>query len=69
VDDTFALVNGKKAEELLKLMNSFHKNIRFTFEPEKNKKIAFLDVLVTRKCTGFITTIYRKPTFTGVYLH
>ena len=50
-------------------MNSKHKNIKFTCEIEKNKKLAFLDVLVNRKKGGFITTMYRKPTFTGVYLH
>ena len=70
VDDTFVLIKDLKAvDQLLSLMNSKHKNIKFTCEIEKNKKIAFLDVHVNRRQSGFITTIYRKPTFTGVYLH
>ena len=70
VDDTFVLIKDLKVvDQLLNLMNSKHKNIKFTCEIEKNKKLAFLDVLVNRKKGGFITTMYRKPTFTGVYLH
>ena len=63
------LKEGAKALYLLNLLNSFHQNIKFTYEPEKNKKIAFLDVLVSRKSNGFFTTLYRKPTFTGVFLN
>ena len=48
----------------------WHPNIRFTDEPERNGKLAFLDVLVIRDdaTKKYITTIYRKPTETGLYL-
>ena len=70
VDDTFAVIrDASKVEDILKLLNGQHKNIKFTYEKEKNKKIAFLDALVSRKNDGFTTTLYRKPTFTGVYLN
>lgn len=29
--------------------------------------MAFLDVLVHRTLTGFLTSVYRKPTFAGLY--
>ena len=38
-------------------------------ESENNDSLAFLDVLVTRQHTSFVTTIYRKPTFSGLYLN
>ena len=30
--------------------------------------LEFLDVLVEKEGTGFLTNIYRKPTFTGQYI-
>ena len=39
----------------------------FTIETEQNKKISFLDVNVINEQGKFITTVYRKPTFSGVY--
>jgi len=44
-----------------------HQNIKFTIEAEKQNKLPFLDTKVSRKDNGFTTTIYHKPTFTGVY--
>ena len=38
----------------------------FTFEEENDNKLPFLDVLVIRQDT-FVTSIYRKPTFSGLY--
>ena len=38
----------------------------FTFEIEENDKLAFLDVLITRE-GSFCTSLYRKPTFSGLY--
>ena len=36
-------------------------------ESEENERLPFLDVLVIRCDDVFLTTIYRKPSFTGVY--
>ena len=41
----------------------------FTFEVEHDGKLAFLDVLVTRRVGSFFTSLYRKPTFSGLYSH
>ena len=43
-------------------------SLKFTFEKEKNNCLPFLDVNVERTATGFETSVYRKPTFTGQYL-
>ena len=49
-------------------LNSLHPSLKFTVENEQEGKLPFLDVLVQRSCSSFTTTIYRKPTFTGLYL-
>ena len=41
----------------------------FIIETEQNNKISFLDVNVIREQGKFITSVYRKPTFSGVYIH
>ena len=50
-------------------MNSLHGSIKFTKEVEQNDCISFLDVTIKREINGTLsTTIYRKPTFSGLYL-
>ena len=41
----------------------------FSFEQEKNGKLSFLDTEVSREKGKFVTTVYRKSTFSGVYTH
>ena len=48
--------------------NSLHPSLRYTFEKESNLPLPFLDVLVEKSPSKFITSIYWKPTFTGQYL-
>ena len=48
-------------------MNSKDKNIKFTFETEDSNNFSFLDFEITRKNKGFVTSIFRKATFSGVY--
>ena len=51
-------------------MNNIHANIKFTVETEKDNHLPFLDVLITRTEDELInTTLYRKPTFTGLYMN
>ena len=43
--------------------------LKFTCEFELNASLSFLDVLVERVADGgFVTNVYRKPTFTGMRL-
>ena len=41
----------------------------FSFEQEKNQKLSFLDIEVSRKRGKFVTTVYRKTTYSNVYTH
>ena len=69
-DDIFAVF--KSAAHLSKFRNYFntcHPNMYFSFEQEKNGKLSFLDKEVSREKGKFVMTVYRKPTFSGVYIH
>jgi hypothetical protein len=70
VDDVFSTIHNKDcANKILTYINQQHPNIRFTIEMEKNKRIPFLDTVVTRTQQGYRTSLYHKKTFTGVYLN
>ena len=48
-------------------MNKRHKNIKFSFETEKDNSFSFLDVKICREKDKFTTSVFRKDTFSGVY--
>jgi len=67
LDDTFMLFsNEQQARNFFDYINSRHANIKFTFEGELDKRLAFLDINVCRNDNCFITSVYRKPTFSGL---
>ena len=41
----------------------------FSYEVERDGKLSFLDVNVFREEGQFVTNVYRKTTFSGVYTH
>ena len=43
--------------------------MKFTFEKEQNNCFIFLDVKVIREDNAFTISVYRKPSFSGVYTH
>ena len=62
----------KSAEHLSKFrdyFNTCHQNMYFSLEQGKYSKLSFLNVEVSRQEGHFVTTVYRKPTFSGVYTH
>ena len=66
VDDTFVLFRDESHYKLfLNYINSKHVNINFTVETESSNSLSFLDVNVSRFNNKFITSVYRKPTFSG----
>ena len=70
VDDTFTIVKKGKLIEVISALDDFHPNISFTHEIEKERKIAFLDVLLTKEENGSIQTgVYRKTTNNSIYIH
>ena len=68
VDDIFLLFrNIDHCEQFKAYMNAMHPNINFTSELEENNVLPFLDIKVIRSGLQFVTSVYRKPTFSGVY--
>ena len=41
----------------------------FTNERENQSRISFLDIAVIRENKTFTSSVYRKPTFSGIYTH
>ena len=69
VDDTFLIFRRDEDVGLfLNYLNSQHNNIKFTSEKESNGSLSFLDVKVEKSFNGFKTSVYRKPTYTGLGL-
>ena len=67
VDDTFVIFKSPSHVPLfLEYINSKHPNIEFTSDTESDNKLPFLDVQVRHEGNGFSTSVYRKPTFTGL---
>ena len=54
------------AKNFLNYLNKQHSNIKFTIEFEKDKNLAFLDVLIDNGSGKTITSVFRKATFTGL---
>ena len=48
-------------------MSSKHQNRNFTVEQENIGSILFLSVKICRKNDKFVTSVFRKPIFTGVF--
>ena len=48
VDDTIYFVNSNRISHVLESLNSFHSNIKFTIEIEKENKIVFLHISLIR---------------------
>ena len=68
VDDIFALFRSPDhLEKFTNYLNSKHKDIKFTYGKESNNSLPFLDILISRSENGFKTSVYHKPTFSGVY--
>ena len=68
LDDTFSLFRSKDhVEKFRNYLNKQHKNKKFTSEIEENGSLSFLDIKISRENNKFVTSIYRKPTFSGVF--
>ena len=67
VYDIFALFEKpEQVSRFVKYMNKRHKNIKFSFETEKDNSFSFLDVKICREKDKFTTSVFRKDTFSGV---
>ena len=52
----------------MSVLNSFHDNVKFTYEQENNNRLTFLDVLFIRDCEKINTTVFRKDTHNDLHL-
>ena len=69
VDDCFAVFDSDISSlSFLNLLNSQHKNIKFTMESAV-QCISFLDVSIKVNNDNIETWIWRKPTHTGLFLN
>ena len=68
VDDCFLLFKSTdQIPQFLDFLNRQHPNIKFTCEIESNFTLPFLDISIIRKNGVFETSVYQKPTFTGLF--
>ena len=69
-DDIFVLFTSPKHLEAFRnFLNGRHANITFTTECEKQNRMSFLDIAIIPENKTFTTSVYCKPTFSGVYTH
>ena len=64
VDNTYTIFKTEAEGDNFLNLFSLHPALQFTFEKEENDSLPFLDVLVKKSKTGFLT----KPTFTCHYI-
>ena len=55
-------------DALFDKLNGLHEGISFTKEEESNNTLPFLDILFILENDRFLTTVYRKASFTGQYI-
>ena len=48
-------------------LNCQHTNIKFISEIKENNSISFHGIKINRDNNRFLTSVYRKPTFSGVF--
>ena len=59
-DDTFCAFGSEiEAGEFFSHLNNMHPSLRFILEKENNFILPFLDVLVSKETSAFLTTVYR----------
>ena len=70
MDDTLAYVLPDKTDMILHELNSYHPNIKFTYELESNNKLALLDISTRRTSDNKVETfVYRKATCTNICIN
>ena len=68
VDDCFLTFQSKEqVTPFLDYLNSKHPNIQLTHELENNGSLPFLDIDITRTNGHFSTSVFHKPTSTGLF--
>ena len=70
VDNTFKFVKEELITFAMKQLNYYHLNSKFTDELEDACKLCLFGIfLIRQNNVKFETTLYRKITYTGIYLN
>ena len=70
VDLIFVLfLSNEHLQLFVDYMNKQHKCLKFPSQAGNDNSISFLDIKITRHNQQFKTSVYRKPTFSGVFIH
>ena len=68
MNDIFVFFNKpENGQFFLEHVNKKNKNMKFSIETEINGSLSFLDVKIFRENDKFVTSVFRKKTFSGVY--
>lgn len=68
MDDVFAVIKRNDEKRILEILNAQFPSIKFTYELEKENKLPFLDVVITRAVDRLEFGVYRKPTNVPRYI-
>ena len=69
VDDCFVVFREiSNLKQFHDFINKQHENLKITVEIEQEEKLPFLDCMLDKSDSSLISSVYRKPTFTGLGL-
>ena len=69
VDDTILCVQKNHIDLIINTFNSYHQNLKFTHELQKNNSINFLDMTLISSDNHIITNWFQKPTASGRFIN
>ena len=69
MDDVIRSIKSRDIVNKLLEINSLHEKLKFTFEREQERLLAFLDMLLKRENNKLSSTWYQKPTDTGLVMN
>ena len=68
VDDTFTMFHKQEhSVQFFNTLNKIHPALQFTMEVEDDGRFPFLDVQIKKQKKEFVRSVYRMPTFSGLY--
>ena len=65
VDDLFAIINKNDIDEIMDVFNSYHCDIKFTVELEKDNRLPYLDTIIVKHNNIMKLDWYQKPMASG----
>ena len=70
VDNIFVMfVCQSHLKDFVNYMNTKHPNNKLTLEFKENDSLSFLDVKITRRNNQLVTSVFRKATFSDVFIN